>query len=282
MTRLRLPVLTYHSANISGNDYASNDHVALASDLQALAALGLRIVGLPAVVAALRSGQPSAVAAIAEGHVALSFDDGQDFDYLDLVHPTWGPQRSLFNVLRDFREAASGATQPHLHATSFVIVSPEARRQLDVTCMIGRGWWTDDWWAAAAASGLLSIGNHSWDHNHPTLPVVAQWRQQKGGFEAIDSFADAEAQVAQSARYLRARADNDGAALFAYPYGESNDYLVDEYFPRNAGRLGMRAAFTCDPEPITADSNIWRLPRYVCGRDWKSGDELARVLRDAA
>ena len=31
---MRVPILTYHSNNVSGNDYASNDHVALAADLR--------------------------------------------------------------------------------------------------------------------------------------------------------------------------------------------------------------------------------------------------------
>ena len=30
---MRVPVLAYHSNNVGGNDYSSNDHVALAADL---------------------------------------------------------------------------------------------------------------------------------------------------------------------------------------------------------------------------------------------------------
>jgi hypothetical protein len=47
---MRVPVLTYHSNNVSGNDYAGNDHVALAQDLRRVARLGLRIVPLATVV----------------------------------------------------------------------------------------------------------------------------------------------------------------------------------------------------------------------------------------
>jgi peptidoglycan/xylan/chitin deacetylase (PgdA/CDA1 family) len=128
---------------------------------------------------------------------------------------------------------------------------------------------------------LLAIGNHSWDHNHATLDVVAQREQRKGTFVAIDTFDDAEAQIAQAAIYLRARADNPGAELFAYPYGESNDYLVREYFPQHGARIGIRAAFGCSPEPFTLRSNIWDLPRYVCGNHWKSPEDLVALLRDA-
>ena len=47
---MRVPILTYHSNNISGNDYASNDHVALAADLRLIHDRGLRIVPLARVV----------------------------------------------------------------------------------------------------------------------------------------------------------------------------------------------------------------------------------------
>ena len=45
---MRVPVLTYHANNITGNDYASNDHVALAHDLRALHRKGLRMHPNPA------------------------------------------------------------------------------------------------------------------------------------------------------------------------------------------------------------------------------------------
>ena len=32
----RVPVLTYHAANVDGDSYAGNDHVALAADLAKL------------------------------------------------------------------------------------------------------------------------------------------------------------------------------------------------------------------------------------------------------
>ena len=48
-----LAVLTYHSNNVLGNDYASNDHVAMAEDLRLLAALNLPVVPLGTAVDAL-------------------------------------------------------------------------------------------------------------------------------------------------------------------------------------------------------------------------------------
>lgn len=41
----------------------------------------------------------------------------------------------------------------------------------------------------------------------------------------------------------------------------------------------MLAAFTTEPAPVTSTSSVWRLPRYVSGRHWKSPAELERLLR---
>src|SRR5689334_18329594 len=80
---MRVPVLTYHSNNVGGNDYANNDHVALAEDLGRIHAAGYRIVPLSRVVDA-RLGV--ADAASVENAVALCCDDGSWFDWHDLDH----------------------------------------------------------------------------------------------------------------------------------------------------------------------------------------------------
>src|SRR4051812_21522320 len=117
----RIPVLTYHAMNIAGNDYLGNDHVALADDLVQLAARGFRIVPLHAVVG--RSLEDRTAFA-GQRVVALTCDDGSDFDYRDLPHPSAGMQRSFHNILDDFSRAHP-AVQPGLHITDFVIASPE-------------------------------------------------------------------------------------------------------------------------------------------------------------
>src|SRR6185312_11590224 len=94
---LRVPVLTYHAVNIAGNDYANNDHVAFAADLRLITDLGLRIVPLHWVVDQLLGTADRDLSRC----VALSCDDGSDFDFFDLVYPTHGPQRSLFNCMTD-------------------------------------------------------------------------------------------------------------------------------------------------------------------------------------
>jgi peptidoglycan/xylan/chitin deacetylase (PgdA/CDA1 family) len=273
---MKIPILTYHSIHIHGNAYAENDLVALASDLETVAAKGFRILPLRDIVSAwLRS--PDAFAD--ERVVAFTCDDGGDFDFHDLPHPTAGTQRSVLNLLRDFRGRHPGI-RPHV--TSFVIVSPDARRELDRTCMIGRGWWNDAWWPEAAASGLMDIANHSWDHNHETLPERFSHGVARGTFRTIDTRALADAQIARACEFLRAHAPNPGDALFAYPYGEWNDYLAGEYFPRFANALGITAAFSDAAGYLAPDSPRWALPRFVFGRDWKSPAGLEAILEAVA
>jgi peptidoglycan/xylan/chitin deacetylase (PgdA/CDA1 family) len=273
---MAIPILTYHSARISGNDYGSNDHVAFREDLRLLDSMGLEISELSDIVKRLRSGDDTP-----RGQVAITFDDGTDFDFLDLPHPTWGNQRSMLNIMRDFIEEFGPGAQPHLHATAFVIVSPAARKQIDRTCLANLDWYTDDWWAAAIDSGLMAIANHSWDHLHPSLEIVAQREQEKGSFAAIDTYADADAQIRQATDYLMYKTQNRACPLFAYPYGETNEYLTSEYFPNFESEHCLQAAFTAAPELPPKVESIWALPRLVFGHHWTSRDGLAAILARA-
>jgi hypothetical protein len=162
-----------------------------------------------------------------------------------------------------------------------VVVSPQARAELDRLCMHGRGWWQDDWWREAAASGLMGIASHSWDHNHEVLANPDFPALRRGTFTSIDNKEAADYQVLQAARYLWTRAPNPAARLFAYPYGPHSDYLADEYFPRYGKSMKIDACFGDEPRPWTAQSSRWKLPRFVHGRDWQDGGDLARLLRDA-
>jgi hypothetical protein len=271
-----IPVLTYHSSNISGNTYATNDHVAFRTDLELVVAAGWTICPLSELVesSVLGGAEPPMKA------IGLSFDDGTDFDFFDLEHPIHGLQRSMYNILRDYQLVRAGRTPP-LHATSFVVVSPEARAELDRT-MIGAKWYNDHWWQAATASGLLGIANHSWDHNHDAISWLPADGRARGTFDSIDNFAAAESEIARATAFIRETAPNAAASLFAYPYGRSNRYLVDEYFPLHHKRIGVDAAFVGQGEPITEASSRWALPRYTCGDHWKSSDELSVLLRAVA
>lgn len=270
-----VPILTWHAMSVAGTGYGDNDHVAFAHDLEIIHRLGLRIVPLAAIASALIAGRLEAL----RDCVGLSFDDGSDFDWHDLPHPAWGVQRSMANILRDFRARHGGGAQAGLHATSFAIVSPEARVELDRTCMIGCGWWNDDWWREAEASGLLAVESHSWDHNHDSLAATAA-RAPRGAFD-LATREDAQAQIAQASRTLKSLRGRADDVLFAYPYGRASDFLANDYLPDAMARHGVQAAFTTEPAPVRAGDSRWCLPRYVFGSDWKSPEDLERLLRDA-
>jgi hypothetical protein len=274
---MRIPILAYHSMNLNGADYAHNDLLALKADLRQLTDAGFVVRPLHALVSDFLRGDKEIWR---KNIVGLSCDDGADFDFHDLPHPVVGTQRSVLNTLKDFdRETRS--RQPELNITSFVIVSPEARRALDRTCMIGKGWWNDDWWASAVATGLMHIGNHSWDHHHDTLPDSFSMGARRGTFTTIDNKELADHEVRTAAEYLWQRVPNAGARLFAYPYGEPSPYLVREYLPRYAGELRLEAAFTDRAGFLTEATNRWEIPRFVCGRDWKSPSGLAKILEES-
>ena len=281
---MRIPILTYHAMVMSGDDARSNDHRALAADLEAIDAEGFEIRPVHELVASWvgkSSWFRKRPSLGGRKIVGLTCDDGSDFDYRDLEHPQWGMQRSFLNILRDFRERHPGR-QPGLHITNFVIVSPDARATLDRLCMGGHGWWQDGWWSDAAKSGLMGIASHSWDHNHEALTNTRFPEVARGTFTTIDNKEAADYQVAQAARYLWARAPNPAARLFAYPYGPQSDYLVDEYFPKYGASMNFDACFGDEPQPWTEASNRWKIPRFVHGRDWHEPSDLARLLREAA
>ncbi len=269
---MRAFVLTYHSGNLTGNDYASNNLVALAQDLEQLHALSVPVVPLRDIVGALLNGAGDR---LPERVAAITLDDGLDFDFVDLVHPFHGPQASVHTVLRSFAQR-HGATA---HATTFVIASPDARRQIAEREMLGYQWIGDHWWHDAVATGFFDIGNHSWDHLSPSVSPVGHREGKSGSFKFVDTYEDADLQVRAAREFIAAKAQNPGLGLFAYPYGEPSAYLVDEYLPAYGPRNGTVAAVTGTPGPVHDASNRWLLPRYTCGMHWHSPGELAGILR---
>jgi hypothetical protein len=94
-------------------------------------------------------------------------------------------------------------------------------------------------------------------------------------FDRVATVADADLQVARAFEAIQARAGLDAGRLFAYPYGQVSDFLADEYFPK---QRSIVAAFGAVPRPLLADSDPWRLPRYVCGPDFRSNGDLQALL----
>lgn len=265
-------ILTYHAQIISADDYAGNDHRKLARDLELITDAGRRIVPLQQVVDHLLGrGQPDAL----DGTVSLTFDDGPLPDVADVAHPAFGPQRGFLNILRDFRERHGAAAQPGLHATSFVIASPEARRRMDERSLHGLGWMGHEWWAEAARDPLLAIESHGWDHNHPD---AAPGEPGRGRFDTVDTEAACRQQVIAAGRYIAKVTGAGPPRLFAYPYGQSSDYLRQTFLPGLQGEHGLDAAVGTEPAPVTADSDRWNLPRFVAGRDWQTPEGLQALL----
>lgn len=274
----RVPVLTWHGYNIFGNTYETNDLIAFADDLHTIDESGFVVVPLVEVARWVR-GERADFAPDGRPVVALSCDDGTDYDWLDLTHPVHGPQTSFASSMRAFQAQHPGA-QPALTMTSFVIASPSARQQIDAGAMQAQRALSDDWWRPACVSGLITVESHGWDHNHPTVNPVVQREQHTGDFFAIDTFAECDMHVRASSQFIESKSGRK-PPLFAYPWAQASSYMRGKYMPAHAEANGVLAAFGGDSGHITRESDRWCLPRFVFGPDWKSRDGLRNLLQRA-
>ena len=271
-----VPVLCYHALHARGTSYGENDHTALEEDLRVIGRAGFRVLPLTALVDTLTG--MSTVELAESRFVCLTFDDGPDVDYVDYTDSRLGLVKSFRRILAESRERGAMACSGPM-AVSFVIASRGARTILDRACIAGRGDWRDSWWSECSRDGTIAIGNHSWDHVHPSLPSVEQRDQLKGSFFGIDNARDADIQIRVSRESIEQVLGHASTRLFAYPFGEAPSYLVHEYFPKRRLQHGHHAAFTTGGAPVTRESNRWAIPRYVCGSHWRSPDELEALLQ---
>ncbi len=267
------PILTWHSVNVHSHDYAGNDLLAFELDIDTLNRRGWTITSLEDALDRLARGELQPRTAV------LTADDGCLLDWEDFDHPNLGRQGNLQKILADFRARHIASARHRVHLSAFVIASPQARKELDQTDYQGLGLWPDHWWHAANQSGLISIENHSWDHNHGSLARTVQKDNRRGDFRWIASESECRAEIDQASDFIEHQSGRR-PRFFAYPYGQSSDYLRDEYLPRFGADIGLRAALSCEPEPVTTSSNPWLLPRFVCGRDWNSPDAFEQLLAD--
>lgn len=271
----RIPVLCYHSAQISGPGYEQNDHTALEHDLHELARRDYSIVSLDKIADIAGSGSTGPLSG--KKLVGISFDDGINLDYHDIERPETGRVESFHGILsrseRWIPMLGSGA-----RGTAFVIASPEAREILDDRCCGGTNLWNDDWWPECAGRGVIDIANHSWDHVHTELPDVRQEDGLKGSFHEITSFDDAEGQIFSAQQFIGQRTSGLNVGIFGYPYGHASRYLKHEYFPRNAERIGIKAAFSTAGHSVAPGCSVWDIPRFVCGCHWNSRSSFAELL----
>jgi peptidoglycan/xylan/chitin deacetylase (PgdA/CDA1 family) len=266
-------ILTFHSHNISGNTYETNDHVALDATLGVLEKRRIPVVRLLAVARHLARGTFDA---LPQRFACITFDDGSEYDWRDLAHPQHGPQRSMFSMLRSHSRSLLGlAWLRRANATSFVIASDSARREISAQALGDESMMTDRWWREAQASGLMDIGSHGWHHVHPAVSEMRSHPELIERFDRVASEEDARLHVDRAFASIRERAGGDSAAVFAYPYGQVSDFLADEYLPRQERIVAAVAAY---PRPVMADTDRWRIPRFVCGPDWSSVEGLEKLL----
>ena len=148
---------------------------------------------------------------------------------------------------------------------------------MDAACLFGNSQISDDWWADADEGGILSIENHGWDHNHPAVSHVVQRNQDRGGFRNVDTQEECDYHVVKAGEYI-AELTRRRPMLFAYPFGESSDFIRKRYLPARQARHGLLAAFSTAGEAVTRAHDPWNLPRFVCGDHWKSPVELRNLL----
>lgn len=266
-----LLILTWHSNRVLGNEYPDNDLVAFSHDLRALDQLGWTILPLETALDGLTTG------CLPDRPVVLTADDGALLDFGSFEHPTWGTQAGLLMRLQELLAKGLIDRRHQPVISSFVIASPAARVEMDEKITGGLNLLPDDWWAAANQSGLMQIENHSWDHNHSVLEHSAQKDNIRGNFFSIDTERECRVEIDQ-ASILIERISGRRPRFFAYPYGEASSYVRDEYLPRFAPALGLRAAFSTEPAMATRASNTWHLPRFVAARDWTSPEEFRSLL----
>jgi peptidoglycan/xylan/chitin deacetylase (PgdA/CDA1 family) len=259
-----VPVLTYHSQNIAGNDYASNDRHALASDIQAISRAGMRVISLSDFVDWLIGDLPDY---FARNSVVLTSDDAPIFDFEEVDYRDFGPQTPTRSILRHARA----------HITLFAIASPQAREEIGSDALGNGAFMTDRWWREADRSPWAAIENHGWDHCHP---AVSNPLGGSGTFFGVSDYQSCDGQVNRAADRIAA-VTGRRPDLFAYPYGESSDYLRNRYLPEHENEHGMRAAVNTVPEYACRDSSRWNIPRLICGRDWNSPDAFQAILDKA-
>ena len=272
-----IPVLCYHSWRIEGLAYATNDHVALEQDLLDLRTAGYQLLPIPTLISVLRDHSSRNLLADKK-LVCVTFDDGLLYDVEDKNDLQLGLIASFKTLLnQEHRVPKLFCEGPK--AVSFVIASPKAREELRF-CSDPQGYWnlSDDWWLETAEGNTIAIGNHSWDHTHPDVNDVKQREGKKGSFLAIDNADDARAQVIDAQHAIDKQTQGLALKVFCYPFGEVPDFLCNEYLPIEGAAAGIEAAFSTGGDLVRPNSNLWNLPRLVCGEHWREEGALLPLI----
>ncbi|MFP2905827.1 polysaccharide deacetylase family protein [Pyxidicoccus sp. 3LFB2] len=284
----QVPVLYYHSHQAGGAGapctYANTAAIALEQDLRTIHAAGFTVVPLYWIAEwarGLRDGStlPNKV-------VAISFDDGADYDWVDWAHPYCGPLKSFKRILQEFKASTPGLPWYSPHAASFVIASPVARRVMSYRTGLPL---SDGWWAEAQNSGLIEIYNHSADHDNSHI-TGSYWDYDLNtlipvmGAPGMDNFyrmttdAQAHTEVVSAAAYIRGRT---GAwpDLFAYPNGRgAPGSYIHTWMLGNFSRHQTLAAFCGDDAYVSRNSPQYCMPRFGHPSAWPNIWSLQTIL----
>ena len=253
--RSDVPVLAYHPRIEAGTSYSSNELVAFEEDLRLINELGYIVIPASWLVEWYMGGRD-----IPEKSLVITFDDGADATL-------------VFLEAMEIFSKEVGEDQPYLHATTFVIASPTARGDI-----AGGNDMDESWWRTVEASPLMSIENHSWDHNHPAVVTKCDADGvDEHNFRDIDSFSESNCEISMATLYIQSLTGRT-PTLLAYPYGQSSDYLREVYLPNFGAQHGMLAAFGTYEGSVSLSSPRWNLPRYVHRWHWKTPDQLRRLL----
>lgn len=278
ISEFAIPVLCYHSWRIESPEYPANDHVALQQDLATLKQEHFRLLSIERLVSALRDGSASEQFGD-EKLVCVTFDDGFLYDVEDMRDPELGLIPSFETILRRDEHIPERFDEGS-KAVSFVIASKDARENLRHSSD-PKGYWDlrDDWWPKCARGDAIAIGNHSWDHTHPDLAQVRQREGKKGSFLAVDNADDARVQVLEAQSLIDQLTQGHALKIFCYPYGDVPEFLQYEFMPTEGAAAGMLAAFGTDKKLVTSGSDIWNLPRLVCGQHWRDSSDLLPLIK---
>lgn len=283
--RAQVPVLLYHPQVIGERcDADDTDVLAMRRDLQLLRDLGFTPTPARRIVEwrlGLRSGST-----LPARPVVITTDDGHNRNYLRTRHPA----RPCAADLPSVREIAE---EFDAHVTMFVIASPAVRARLSA------GYNSDIWWFDAERHPLLSVQNHSADHEHQALaervfdPALdahlpaaghadGRWRGEHDPLR-WSTHAAADVAVARAGRYIGGLTGY-WPDFFAHPFGLVSPYLEQLYLPAYPREHEIAAAFCTEGRPerfVTRRSPIFCLPRLTRGYSWRSATEFTALLDQA-
>ena len=287
---MRVVVVAYHSGDQTGCTYETNAMLAFASDLETAYQHGWKVI--PAQWAAEWAAGKRDLSESGTKFIAFTFDDGDDQDWYDGGPVAQCPDvPGAYTILSRFSQAHPGY---FVHATSFVIASETARARITYKGVpyLHSDWW---WWAENASRRLMSVENHSADHDHDAIdtPVWApelrtnlraasiednDW-SRKADFAHVRTWLAADIEVRRAADFIGGKTGRR-PTLFSCPYSQMSEYLRKEYFPRYASEHGMYAAFCSRDRPIRQGDDLYFLSRYGYGKgsSWNTPEGFLAVV----